>query len=866
MKKHREPEMHSGEERVELHLHTSFSQMDALTDVSELMKRVSALGCAAVAITDHGNVQAFPEAQKAADKHGVKVIYGMEGHYYDDTMAESENDHFHIILLVKDRDGLKNLYKLVSYANMDGFSKVPRIPRSILDKHRCGLMIGSACVCGELFQALLNGKAEDELLEIAAYYDYIEIHPVCNDRFLIGARGISSDDDLRRLNLRIAGIADKLNKPLVATGDVHFLDPEEEVARSILLSARGVENPDAPLPLYFKSTEEMLGEFAYLGEAAAYRTVVTNTRVIADSIGDVAPIPSGVYLPEIDGAEQEVESRSIARAESIYGCPLPEPVRERLDWELSAIRSYGFEIYYAIAERLVKKSGESGYAVGARGSVASSLVACLLGITEINPLRAHYVCTVCKHSDFKAAARYDTGFDMPDLACPVCGRLLKKDGFNIPVETLLGDGGNKAPDIDLNFSGEYVAQARDHLKEIFGRDHVVLEGMIGAMSERMAHGYIERYADDHDLELTGEEIDSIARSLTGIKRISGRRPGGCIIVPRNMEVTDFCPVDKTDDGIVTHFDYHSMNGCLIKMDVLGHGTPTLLHGLEELTGVSQSAVPPDDAPTMRLFTTANTVGLPEFDSDFARGILEMIKPDCFSDLIKLSGMLHAAGAWEGNAKRLIREGEASLKDTVSLRDEVFLYLRSRGMPHAEAYRLMEFVRKGMFYTGPGAWNGAAHVEKRREWERRLQQYDVPGWYIDSLKKIQYLFPKAQAATYVMQSYRVAWYKAHYPAEFCVAMMNEADANGSLEETDLLKAPSALKDEIGRLKLLCNDGWHFGGDHDCERKKVLEIICEAYDRGIRFVPYSARENRKNGKKFAMGANSSIRVSEAYMGGE
>lgn len=1035
-----------GDKRVELHMHSRYSQLDALTDIDELVATAARWGHRAVALTDHGVVQGFPELCNAGKKHGIKVLYGVEAYYindYDDRLAVSGNqdasfedefvafdlettglnsdtdkiteigavlvkdgkvlDRFqtfvdpempipyditrltgikdsdvngapkeaeavaafldfvggrilaahnadfdmgfiasacerlgrpfnlssidtlvlsqnllpqlkkhsldsaanylglpefqhhrasddattgaqllftffqrlkelgagrvsdiaplmtklranssvsrqpkHIILLVKEQKGIRNLYELVSRAHLENFKKYPIIPKSLLLKLREGLIIGSACENGEIFRAVTGRRSMRELKRLSEFYDFLEIQPLCNNAFLVRTGKASDEEQLREYNRKIVRLGELTGKPVVATGDVHFLEPHHEIFRRILLSNK-FDDCDEPLPLYFKTTDEMLEEFSYLGRAKAREIVITNPNLIADMCQDVAPLPKGLFTPKIENSAEELKSLVYGRMRELYGDNPPEIVTKRVEDELGDIIRCGYDVIYMSAQKLVAKSNAAGYLVGSRGSVGSSIVAFLSGITEVNSLPAHYRCPKCKHTDFDSGKGYGCGIDMPDALCPVCGAEYAKDGFDIPFETFLGFGGDKVPDIDLNFSGEYQASAHKDTIELFGAEHVFRAGTIGTIAEKTAYGYVKKYLEERGRQVSKVEEGRLAAGLTGVKRTTGQHPGGLVVIPQDKEIYDFCPVqrpadDPESDIITTHFEYHSMESNLLKLDLLGHDDPSMLHMLEELTGVDCKSIKLDDKETMRLFRTpealnipegdaiigsTGSIAVPEFGTKFTREMLVDTQPDKMSTLIRLSGFSHGTDVWLGNAKDLITSGTASVEEVIGCRDDIMLYLISKGMDAKRAFKIMEAVRKG---------KGLAP-----DMEQEMRDLKVPDWYIDSCKKIKYLFPKAHAVAYVTMALRIGWYKVHKPLAFYCAYFTVRSPAFDLE------IMSGGKDKV-KMKI-----------EELERKSdlkaaekdlltALEVCYEFYLRGFSFAPVDL--NKSDAVKFKM----------------
>ena len=680
----------------------------------------------------------------------------------------------HIIILAKNKLGLKHLYQLISASNLKYFKRVPTIPKTELAAHREGLIIGSACEAGELFRAVADHKDWAELKRIASFYDYLEIQPICNNMFMLRNGDVQSEEELREFNRTIVRLGEELGKPVCATGDVHFQEPEDEVYRHILLASKKFPDADAPLPIYFKTTDEMLEEFAYLGPETAHKVVIDDPRRIADRIEDIELLPPGqLFPPRLENSEQELHDMVWDKCHALYGDQPPQLIVDRLDVELKSILGK-YDVVYMSAQKLVQRSLENGYLVGSRGSVGSSLVAYMSGITEVNSLPPHYRCPKCKNTEFITDGSYGCGADMPDKVCPVCGEKYNKDGFDIPFETFLGYGGGKVPDIDLNFSGEYQARAHQHAIEMFGKTQVFRAGTIGTLAEKTAFGMVKKYLEERGQTASNAEMNRLTQGCVGVRRTTGQHPGGLVVVPDDMDVEDFTAVqhpadDAGSDTITTHFEYHCMEDNLLKLDMLGHDDPTMIKMLEDLTGVNARAIPLDDPDTMSIFTSSKVLGfendevlgptgavaIPEFNTRFTRGMLMDTMPKDFNTLVRLSGFSHGTDVWLGNARELIVSGTASVLETVGCRDDIMLYLISMGLDPKMSFKIMEAVRKGK-------------VKKKgfeEGWEEAMREHEVPDWYIGSLAKIGYLFPKAHAVAYVMMAFRIAWFKVHEPLAF-----------------------------------------------------------------------------------------------------
>jgi len=836
--------------RVELHLHTQMSQMDAITSAKDLIKRAASWGMKSIAITDHGVVQSFPEANHAVEdlNSDIKVLYGVEAYLVpDEEIPEGEEGWkkikpYHAIILTKTQEGLRNLYELISISHIQYYHKRPRILKSVFDKYREGLILGSACEQGELYKAILQNKPEERIEEIVNYYDYLEIQPLGNDEFMIRDGIVPDKEALININKKIVELGEKFGKLVVATCDVHFMDPQDEVYRRILMAGQGFSDCDNQAPLYFRTTEEMLQEFDYLGSEKAYEVVVTNTNKIADMCERVCPISKEKCPPVIEGAEQEIRETCENKAQELYGDPLPEIVKARLDRELDSIIKNGFSTLYIIAQRLVLKSNEDGYLVGSRGSVGSSFVANMLGITEVNSLPPHYRCPECKYSDFTDYG-IKNGVDLPDKECPKCGAKLYKDGMDIPFETFLGFDGDKEPDIDLNFSGEYQGKIHKYAEVIFGKGKTFKAGTVGTMAEKTAFGYVKKYYEERNIPVTNAEISRLVDGCVGIKRTTGQHPGGIIVVPHGREIYEFCPVqhpadDPNSDIITTHFDYHSIDKNLLKLDMLGHDDPTIIRMLQDLTGIDPKTIPLDDKETMSLFTSTKALGVtpeqinskvgsfgvPEFGTKFVREMLIDTKPTTFEELIRISGLSHGTDVWLNKAQTLIQENVATLSEAICTRDDIMTYLIKQGLPPDKAFKIMESVRKGKGL--------------KPDQEEIMRENNVPEWYIDSCKKIKYMFPKAHAVAYVTMAFRIAWFKVHYPLAYYAAYFSIRATE--FDSEFMIFGKEKVKAKMKEIELMGNNVTQ----KDKGMYTVLELVLEMYERGLEFLPIDLYKSHNN----------------------
>lgn len=850
------------EKRVELHLHTNMSAMDGMTSAKELVSRAIAWGHKAIAITDHGVVQAFPEACNTAAKAGIKIIYGMEGYlvdddaFYDDYGFGVDDEipaeyiekvraekTYHIIIIAKNTQGLKNLYKLITDSNLKFFKRRPRIPRHRLMQLREGLIIGSACEAGELYRALVDQKSDENILRIASFYDYLEIQPNGNNAFMLRSQDeryerFKTVEDLENVDRQIIHIADKLGKMVVATCDVHFIDPGNAVFREILMTSMGFSDASQQAPLYFRTTEEMLAEFAYLGEETAKEVVITNPNKIADLCeSGMTPFPRGTFPPSLEGADEDLTRICWERTKKDYGDPVPENVAKRLEKELKSIISNGFGVLYMIAQKLVQNSEEHGYYVGSRGSVGSSFVAHAAGISEVNPLPPHYICKKCKHSEFFMDGSVGSGYDLPPKDCPNCGIPMHRDGHDIPFETFLGFKGDKQPDIDLNFSGEYQFYAHRYTEELFGIDHTFKAGTIGTIADKTAYGFVKKWLEVKGITVNRAEEDRLTKGCTGVKRTTGQHPGGMVVVPASNDAEDFTPIQHPADDVsgglrTTHFDFHSLHDTILKLDNLGHDVPTLYRHLEDSTGINVFDVDICDPKLYELLTSpeplgvtaeeigceTGTLSLPELGTPFVRGMLMEAKPKNFSDMLQISGLSHGTDVWLGNAQELIKNGTCTISEVIGTRDNIMVYLMHKGLEPDMAFKIMEIVRKG----NATKLLTEAHI-------KAMKEHNVPDWYIDSCMKIKYMFPKAHAAAYVSAAMRLAWYKVYKPTEYYATYMTVRG-----EDLDTV----AIMEGRGAVKQLMNSILNKGHEATAKEENMyvaMQVVNEMMARGVEFLP-------------------------------
>ena len=904
-----ETDDYDGEKRVELHCHTNMSEKDAVSSAESIVEQAFKWGHKAVAITDHGVVQAYPAAAGAVKKirksgGEFKLIYGVEAYFVDDTKQDiaglnaKQIKRYHQIILVKNLVGLKNLYKLVSDAHINNFKGRPLTLRSKLDELREGLIVGSACEAGELFQAIFENKPEEELLKFADYYDYLEIQPLGNNEFMVREstmpdkkdkkgnvipnryRHVTSVEVLKNYNRKIVELADKLGKPVVATGDVHFLKKSDEIIRKILMEGQGYEAEDFDFqaPLYFKTTKEMLEDFSYFGERAK-EFVIDNPQKIADMISDdVIPVPEGNYPPVIEGSDEQLRKICWDNAHKMYGEKVPEIVEKRLEKELNSIINNGFSIMYISAQRLVKFSEDNGYLVGSRGSVGSSFVATMAGISEVNPLAPHYVCPECQYSEFFTKGEVGSGFDLPEKNCPHCGTPLNRNGHDIPFETFLGFKGDKVPDIDLNFSDEFQTEVQKYTETLFGSENVFKAGTISTVAEKTAFGFAKAYAEKKGITLSNAELNRLAGLVEGskIKTTTGQHPAGMIVVPRSNTIYDFCPIqypaNKAETGVITtHFDFHSIHDTILKLDELGHVVPTTYKYLEEYSGIPVSQVSMSDQKVYSLFTSPEALGvtaeeidsktgtfcIPEFGTKFVRDMLVDCKPKNFSDLLQISGLSHGTDVYLGNAKDLIDNGTCTISEVIGTRDNIMVYLIHQGMEEGRAFKITETVRKGLVAKGKVS---------KEEWgamEDDMRAVNVPEWYINSCYKIKYMFPKAHAAAYVIGALRLAWYKVYYPLEFYCAYFTARPED--VDVPTIKGGKEAVRRYLQNIKAKGKDATQ----KELDVYENMLIFNELLSRGVEVLPIDLKKSHamkylpENGKmRLPFGALSGVGEKAAY----
>ncbi len=854
--------------RVELHLHTKMSQMDGLNEPKDVVKQAALWGQPAVAITDHGVVQAFPDAvdeaaSQAKKGRPIKIIYGVEGYSFDDqdcinddgTIDFKKKPVNHIILLAKTQEGLKNIYKLVSTSHIDYFYRKPRLPWSVINAHRDGIIIGSACCYGEVFMSLVTHVYEErrthiqkraealsheEQERLASRYDYLEIQPVINNRFMLEdeyyfeGKRVETEDDIRAINLRIIEIADKLGKPVVATCDAHYDKPESAIYRNILMAGMGFEDAENGEGLYMRTTDEMLEEFSYLGDRAK-EIVIDNTNLIADMVdGTILPVPLEKYPPKIPGAEETLRRTCEEKLHDMYGDDPDPTILERFEKELNSIINNGYAVMYVSAQMLVKKSLSDGYLVGSRGSVGSSFAATMAGITEVNPLEPHYLCPNCKKLIWGDKNLYDCGIDMPPMKCPDCGTDMKRDGFTIPFATFLGFDGDKEPDIDLNFAGEYQPVAHRYVGEIFGEKNVFKAGTVGTVADKTAFGYVMKYFEERGIPVNKYEADRLTSHCTGVKRTTGQHPGGIVICPDDHEIFEFCPIqhpanDASSGVITTHFDYHKIDKNLLKLDILGHDVPSMIRQLQDMTGIDPLNVDLTDRKVLSIFNGTEALdikdpdykfkhgsyAIPEFGTPFVRQMLDDTQPDKFADLVRISGFSHGTDVWLNNAQEYIRSKQATMREVISTRDDIMNYLILKGVPNGHAFKIMEIVRKGK-------------KDLSEEQVAEMKEHGVPDWYIDSCNKIKYMFPRAHAVAYTMMSFRMAWYKVYYPQEFYATYFTTKVDD--FDDQTILKGKDAI---LAQMELIDMKGSN-ATPKEKSQYTVLEVAYEMYSRGYEFM--------------------------------
>lgn len=818
------------DKRIELHMHTNMSANDALTDVTDLIALAADMGHEAVAITDHGAVHAFPEAYHAGKETGVKIIYGVEGYLFDDELPKEEQKTYHVIVLAKNQAGLKAIYQLVTESNLNFFYRRPRMPKRMLAAVRENLVIGSACEAGELVQCYLKTHNDhDAMVRTAQFYDFLEVQPHLNNEFMLRKGIFDTEDQLKQINLDIYALGQELGKPVAATCDVHFANKEDSIYRAILMAGKKFEDADQQAPLYYRNTEEMLAEFDYFPPDVAKEIVITNPKKIIADFEEIKPVPDGLHPPVIEGAEDEIRNLTYNRAHELYGPELPEIVQARITKELDSIIGNGFSVLYLIAQKLVKKSNDDGYLVGSRGSVGSSFVANMTGITEVNSLPPHYRCPQCYYTDFHLDGKYNDGADMPDAVCPNCGTPMVKDGHDIPFETFLGFKGDKVPDIDLNFSGVYQPRAHAYTEELFGKDNVFRAGTFQTFAEKTAQGYVINYLNERNISRKQADVERLALGFTGVRRTTGQHPGGLMVIPKGIDVHDFTPLqipadDPAKGTVTTHFTYEQIHDRLVKLDILGHDNPTIIRMLQDITDYDPQTIPMDEKQTLSLFSGTSalgvtpeqigsevgTYGIPEFGTKFTRQMLVDVQPKTFTDLVRISGFSHGTDVWLGNAQDLILNGTATASEVIGCRDDIMIYLIHMGLEAGRAFKIMESVRKGRGL--------------KPEDEEYMRENHVPEWYILSCKKIKYLFPKAHAVAYVMMAFRIAWFKIYYPQAFYAASftvrVDDFDAD------IISKGLPEIERQMKNIKALGNDAT----EKDKKFQIILELCLEMYQRG------------------------------------
>ncbi len=901
-----EKDEYEGEKRIELHCHTNMSAKDAVSGAGDIIKQAYKWGHKAIAITDHGVVQAYPEAAAAVKgirKSGgeFKVIYGVESYFADDTLGETDFtklQRYHQIILVKNLTGLKNLYKIVSSAHLKSFYKRPLTLRSVLEKYREGLIIGSACEQGELYRAIVDGKDHDELVRIASFYDYLEIQPLGNNEFMVresavvrtdkktGAvkenrfKHVTSLEVIKDFNRKVVEIADELGKPVVATGDVHFLKKDDAIIRKILMAGQGFDDFDNQAPLYLKTTAEMLADFDYFGDRAKEFVIDNPAKIAAQVSDDVIPVPDGNYPPVIEGSDEQLKQICWDRAMNMYGYEgkIPDIVSKRLEKELNGIINNGYSIMYITAQRLVKYSEDNGYLVGSRGSVGSSFAATMAGISEVNPLAPHYYCPKCRHSIFFTKGEVGSGFDLPEKPCEKCGTMYNRDGHDIPFETFLGFKGDKVPDIDLNFSDEFQNEVQRYTETLFGSENVFKAGTISTVAEKTAYGFAKAYAEKKNITLSNAELNRLAMKVENakIKQTTGQHPAGMIVVPRDKEIYDFCPIqhpadDVKSDIVTTHFDFHSIHDTILKLDELGHVVPTTYKYLEEYTGIPVSEVSMSDEAVYSLFVSTEALGvtpeqiesktgtycLPEFGTKFVREMLMDCKPKNFSDLLQISGLSHGTDVWLGNAKDLIDNGTCTISEVIGTRDNIMVYLIHKGMEEGRAFKITETVRKGLVAKGK------VSAEEWKAMEDDMRAVDVPEWYINSCHKIKYMFPKAHAAAYVISALRLAWYKVHRPLEFYCAYFTARPED--VDIPTIIKGKQAVKNYLKGIK----DKGKEASKKELDVYNNMLIFNEMLERGVEVLPIDLEHSHavkfvpENGKmRLPFGSLSGVGEKAAY----